>query len=259
MAHGRAVGSVGLLSSSNSSSYTEKFNSEWWINNLDWEWWINSLSHELPGWHTSCLALPALAVPAVCAARSRGRRGFMGMCNYRCCLWIDLSEYILCECAVKPLPRCMMMADSSTWSRSWWREGSCWTGFWGRNSSRSGRPALCSSPSPRPWTTCTAREWVSPSTPHPCHSSEITSPFPWGLCLACFYATRLYILSRKWIIETTYPVILAKPFDSTLYETADFCPVLLVAKWGCWLQLHYEPGGFYYITWTGMFGSFKVM
>lgn len=156
------------------------------------------------------------------------------------------SEHILCECTVQPLPRCMMMAGSSTWSPSWWRGGSCWTGSWGRNSSRSGRQALCSSPLPRLWTTCTARGWVSS------HSSEITTPFL-GL-FPCYELLYFITKVNNRNNLSCYPV---KAFGLYTLWKSRFCHVL-----GLLSMVMLVPvalWSFYYITWAKIFGHFKVI
>lgn len=55
--------------------------------------------------------------------------------------------------------RCMMRAGTYTWWWSWWKEVSCWTRSSDRSSSLRERPVLCSTPSPRLFTTSTAKGW----------------------------------------------------------------------------------------------------
>ncbi len=76
------------------------------------------------------------------------------------CSCVRLTQVCVCVCVCV---RCTTRAASCIWWRSWWRAASCWIRSSGRSSSRSERLALCFTPSPKLWTTCTARGWETPA------------------------------------------------------------------------------------------------
>lgn len=90
--------------------------------------------------------------------------------------------------------RFMTRAGTCTWWWSWWKEVSCWTRSSGRSSSLRERPVLCSTPSPRLFTTSTAKGWASTS------------------CV-CVWMGGVFLLSKalpdlvhRWYTETWSPV-----------------------------------------------------
>lgn len=74
-------------------------------------------------------------------------------------LLMDMLTEGLWATHVSSCGRCMMRAGTSTWWWSWWKEVSCWTRSSDRSSSLRERPVLCSTPSPRLFTTSTAKGW----------------------------------------------------------------------------------------------------
>lgn len=89
--------------------------------------------------------------------------------------WLLMDTLIqeLCAIHVHSCVRCMMKAGTYTWWWSWWKEVSCWTRSSDRSSSLRERPVLCSTPSPRLFTTSTAKGWGN--APHELRG-QICSP-----------------------------------------------------------------------------------
>lgn len=147
-------------------------------------------------------------------------------------LLMDTLTQELCAMHVHSCVRCMMRAGTYTWWWSWWKEVSCWTRSSDRSSSLRERPVLCSTPSPRLFTTSTAKGWGN----SPCElGGQMCSPLMLVHLHRWYTATWNPVTSSTWMtreIPTLSGYVTLDLLSSFGEETAcSSPPVTLPTLW----------------------------